>query len=121
MWKRFCKSQGLPFLKSSFRILLEFREFGFGNFVPHWLTWFKPSFHPSSTDKAEVKILQDRRAELDAKRVPLTKKGVLDKETLGPILLGSSHSDSASNQLVKREASEKVLEDICANTPLRRQ
>merc|ERR1712217_540218 len=115
MWKRFCTSQGLPFVKSSIRLLLEFREFGFASFVPHWLTWFKSSFHPSCTDKAEAKILQDRRAELDAKRVLVTKKGVLDKEMLGPILLGPSHPGSASNQLVKRKDSEQVLDDIFAN------
>merc|ERR1719221_1342209 len=97
VWKRFCSSQGLPIVKSSFSLLLFlFRDWRLASFGPHWLTWFKPGFHPGVTDKTEAAALETRRAELDAKRVPLNKESMHDKEMRGPILLGPSATASVS-------------------------
>jgi len=98
VWRRFCRSQDLPVVKSSIRLLqfLFVKPGPVASFGPHWLTWFKPNFHPADTDKVEASVLEHRRAELDAKRVPSNKKSVLDEKIQGPLLLGPSLVGSAS-------------------------
>merc|ERR1711920_1145260 len=90
--KKFCRSRDLPIVKSSIDFLL-FQLWSPGiisRFVPYWLTWFRPNFHPACSDKAESPVLEHWRAELDAKRVPLNNKSVLDKEMKGPLVFGPS-------------------------------
>lgn len=98
VWWKFCRSRDLPIVKSSIDFLL-FQLWSPGiisRFVPYWLTWFRPNFHPACSDKAESPVLEHWRAELDAKRVPLNNKGVLDKEMKGPLVFGPSAVGAAS-------------------------
>lgn len=97
IWMRFCRSRNLPMLRSSLGLMrfLLFKPGTVTRFVPHWLTWFKPNFHPAATDKAEAPVLAHRRSELDAKRIAAAEKTPLDEELRGPLLLGPTAGDSA--------------------------
>merc|ERR1711957_990737 len=70
IWFLFCQRRGLPLRASSqkFAYFLLVNPGLLTRFAPHWLSWFRPGFHPADTDRSEAPILRQRVAELEQKR-----------------------------------------------------
>ena len=70
-WWVFSKRRGLPFW-ASFGKLLKFLLWSPGmlrKFVPHFLLWFKPGYHPRDHDATDKPLVEEWGAVLRAKTV----------------------------------------------------